>query len=65
MLIRLYSERCCRKHFLPIPLIHYSDICLKGQNKTMRIVSQDNRPPDRALNPGSPEYETRVLFIAS
>jgi hypothetical protein len=49
----------------PITLIQYSDIGLKRQNKTMRITSQDNRPPDRSLNPWSPEYETGILFIAS
>lgn len=35
---------------------------LEGQRKTTKILSQDIRSSDKSSNPGSPEYEARVLI---
>jgi hypothetical protein len=62
----LILKWCSRKHLWSIPLIHYWDTYLPQTTKWNAKNCQSGQPPpDRALNPVSPEYETGMLFIAS
>jgi hypothetical protein len=45
------------------PNVRYPGIWLEEQSKSSKHFIQNNRPPDRDVNPGPPEYKAGVLTI--
>jgi len=51
----------CRRKLSLSNAMYYPGICLKGLSKTTKNIRDDSRSSSRDLDPGTPEYEARVL----
>jgi hypothetical protein len=44
---------------------YYSDVCMEGVRKTIKILSQDSQCSSRDLNQAPPEYKSRRYYNPS